>query len=397
VSLTDDVPRRLIVLSFDSLATAAVGCYGSSWNQTPAIDAIASGGVVWDRLHVTDDRSDRVLRRWFESGDDGWAGAWRPMGSRELITDNDAVGRDASGFDHIVTIAHDEPQTGDVPAPDIESTRLASLIAAAIERDADEAEWSVMWLHSDFLSHAWDAPRSLFPIDEVELDRGEPDEFGDSTPSASFLDDSYSDDSHSGQSDESVPQPIFGDVVVPRVDLRQSDDDDPDRVTAWMRTYGCQVRLIDWMIEVLLGSLRVDDPIVVVVGTGGFSLGQNGWIGRHAGPLRSPEIRVPLIVSDVGPIRMPAITSTDFLPELLRDLAVANSPNRCWSPERWVAVHADDAVRTESARASVAVTTPQWFFVADRDGGEHLYLKPDDTEDFNDIARLRPDVTDSLR
>ncbi len=392
--------RRLIVLSFDSLATAAVGCYGSSWNQTPAIDVIATGGAVWDRLMVTDDRSDPILRRWFgsheqKSDEQGWSDAWQKFGSRELITDNAGVGQSAKCFDHVVTISHDVADASDLPADDIESTRLASLVAAAIERDAEEPSWSVMWLHSDFLSRAWDAPRSLFPIDEVELDRPEPDEYGEV------------EDLDATDDGQPATDPIFDDVVVPHFSLGPSDREDPDLITSWMRTYGCQVRLIDWMIEVLLSSIEVEDPIVMIVGTGGFSLGQNGWIGRGAGPLRSPEIRVPLVVSDIGPVRMPAITSTDMVPSLLRDLAMdglatSEAAKSCWSPEHWVMPMVDDRVPTRSDRVIAAVTTPQWFYVRELDQHgiseeEHLYLKPDDVDDFNDIGRLRLDVIDQLR
>lgn len=383
VSLSGEVRRRVIVLSLDSLATAAVGCYGSSWNQTPAIDAIATGGAVWDRMLVTDDRSDDVLRGWFGSDDANWAKVWNKFGSLELITDNTVVGRDAKCFDRVVTIAHEVAGTDEGPAADIESTRLAALVAAAIERDAEDDDWSVMWLHSDFLSFAWDAPRSLFPIDEVELARAEPDEFGETIEAES--------------PDQPAIDPIFDDVVVPHFQLSQTDRDDPDLITSWMRTYGCQVRLVDWMIEVLLGSIRAEDPIVVVVGTGGFSLGQNGWIGRRAGPLRSPEIRVPLVVSDIGPIRMPAIASTNFVPQLMCDLALADSPDRSWSPGRWVLPTDDTAIRTRSDRATDVVTTQKWFFVQDADESEHLYLKPDDVDDFNDIGRLRLDVIDELK
>lgn len=382
VSLSGQVRRRVIVLSFDSLATAAVGCYGSSWNQTPAIDAIATGGAVWDRMLAGDDRSDQVLRGWFGSADADWAAAWQAFGARELITDNDAIGRDAKCFDHVVTITPDRPESNESPAADIETTRLAALVAAAIERDAEDDQWSVMWLHSDFLSHAWDAPRSLFPIDEVELARAEPDEFGE-TIEAELPADPPTD-------------PIFDTVVVPHFQLSDSDRQDPDLITSWMRTYGCQVRLIDWMIEVLLGSIAAEDPIVVVVGTGGFSLGQNGWIGRRAGPLRSPEIRVPLIVSDIGPIRMPAIESTDFVPQVLCDLASADSSSGCWSPGQWVMPTSDRALPTRSDRAIQAVTTQNWFLVQDIDASEHLYLKPDDIDDFNDIARLRAGVVEML-
>ncbi len=51
------------------------------------------------------------------------------------------------------------------------------------------------------------------------------------------------------------------------------------------------VRLL-W--EAISSSER--ETTFVLIGTSGFQLGQNGWIGHRAGPLRSPEIQVPAIV-----------------------------------------------------------------------------------------------------
>ena len=51
---------------------------------------------------------------------------------------------------------------------------------------------------------------------------------------------------------------------------------------------------------------------------------------------------------------------------------------------------------TKSDRNTHAVTTPDWFYVQDHDLSEHLYLKPDDIDDFNDVARLRPDIVEQL-
>ncbi len=62
-----------------------------------------------------------------------------------------------------------------------------------------------------------------------------------------------------------------------------------------MQTYGCQVRLVDRMVTLLLQAIQSSEveTTFVLMGTSGFQLGQNGWIGHRAGPLRSPEIHVP--------------------------------------------------------------------------------------------------------
>jgi hypothetical protein len=40
---------------------------------------------------------------------------------------------------------------------------------------------------------------------------------------------------------------------------------------------------------------------------------------------------------------------------------------------------------------------PSWFYVRDADESEHLFLKPDDVNDFNDVGRLRGDILETFR
>ena len=258
-------------------------------------------------------------------------------------------------------------------------------MAAAIEQDSlTDGDWSLMWLHTNVLTQCWDAPRSLFPIDEIELDQ-EPAEFPDEeTPS------------QTSQSEEIVP-PIMPGCEVPKMDLKGQDGvAHPDLVNSWMRTYGCQVRLLDLMIEILSQSLLRDDVRIMIIGTSGFALGQNGFIGHRIGPLRSCDCRLPIIISDTSPVRMPFPTPDTDLPSILRSLG---SEELDWcGPDRWIGNANDsrDSIRTHSDRAEEAQTSDGWFFVRDCDHSEHLFLKPDDVEDHNDVARLRPDVVESI-
>jgi hypothetical protein len=273
--------RPLVVLSLEGLATSALGCYGSSWNQTPAIDAIAGSGCVWDRCIATSDDPNAVLREIIDPGDDGeagisggrdWAETWRQRGAVELLTDSPSVeGLSGSCFDRICALQFDEPSSSDVPVAEIDRSQLGQLFAAAIERDGEDKPWSVLWLHSGFLTRSWDAPRDLFPIDEVDDTAAPPSEdveLLEAEPSSEPTLDS--------------PPPIFDAVVPPQIKL--DDQTHPDLVNSWMRTYGCQVRLLDLLIEVLLGSLSAEDPYVVIMGTSGFRLGQGGWIGHRPSP-----------------------------------------------------------------------------------------------------------------
>ncbi len=344
---------------------------------------VAASGAVWDRWIATTDHSPDMVRDWIEHENGRLTRRWRELGDADLITDDDRLAGEVaqSAFDHIVVVDELPCDQTTSPAEEIDQTQFAELIAAAVENDA-RGQWSLMWLHSSFLARRWDAPRELFPIDEVELD--------DMTPSEDpELIDLPGDDAEI----EVVP-PIFDSVLPPAI---IDEDPHPDLATSWMRTYGCQVRLVDLLIEVLLQSITVEDPQIVVVGTSGMNLGQNGCIGHGLGPLRSNDVRLPLIVSDCGPIRSHRLTPSSAFPDLVDRLAQENPA--IVTPEDWTASDGEvsPCVKTESNRAELALTTSAWSFVVDEDESEHLFLKPDDVEDANDVARLRGDVIEQLK
>ena len=314
-----------------------------------------------------------------------WQSHWQSKGSVDLITDVGDISNqfDQSPFDQLRSLHDQEYAETERPAEDIVDTQLGQMVAAAIERDAQDDPWSILWLHSGFLTRCWDAPRYLALIDETEEDQLAPSEEVELLHEASEVTEQL----------ENLPL-VFQETTPPKIEL--VDDTHPDLITSWMRTYGCQVRLVDVLLEILLTSLKVEDPYVLILGTSGFQLGQNGWIGHRQGPLRSADIRLPMIVSDVGPLHLPQLTRDSILPRVLDDLAQHGEENPnvslLWSPEQWCQPDCEKEIATESNRSLRAVTTPEWFFVQNTDATEHLYLKPDDIDDFNNVSRLRPDV-----
>ncbi|MCG8653791.1 MAG: hypothetical protein MI861_28390 [Pirellulales bacterium] len=376
--------QPLIVVSLEGLATAGLSCYGSPWNSTPAIDALAATGCVWDRWVATDDQPLSVFQQWIAAGENSGLARWREAGRTVLHTDDplliDQISADS--FDEAALLDSPSLQTRGKVA-EIEDTQWGRLIASAIERDA-AGPWSVLWIHSRFLSQCWDAPRELFPSEEEAWDEPPEDDFPD--PQLP--------DSAAAVTDAELPPPIFDSVTPPHFKL--DDRDHPDLITSWMRTYGCQIRLVDLLLEVLLQSIRVEDPLVVLAGTSGFSLGQNGWIGHAAGPLRSWDLRLPMVVSDCGPIRSPHNTPSDSLGQILANLALR--PGQAITPSHWCRAEDefDARIVTQSQRAQAAITSAGWFYVRDQDSSEHLFLKPDDVDDTNDVGRLRRDVIERL-
>jgi len=318
-----------------------------------------------------------------------WKNHWQARGNIDLITDVAEIAESFEGlpFDHMQSLHDREQEWGPRPADDIVDTQMGQLVAAAIERDAEDEDWSILWLHSDFLTTRWDAPRYLALVDEVDQEPLTPSD------EMELLEAEYS----VAEQLEKLP-PIFDDVSPPAFQL--AGEIHPDLVTSWMRTYGCQIRLIDVLLEILLTSLKAEDPHVLIVGTSGFQLGQNGWIGHRQGPMRSADIRVPMIVSDIGPLHLPHLSGSNRFPQILDQLANHASPaggqSMLWSPEQWCKSDAAASVITKSDRIVHAVTTHDWFYVQDPDQSEHLFLKPDDIDDFNNVARLRPDIVEQF-
>jgi hypothetical protein len=383
----------LIVLSLEGLAASALGCYGSSWNDTPTLDSLASTGCVWDRFVATTDRPASVLEQW-TGKDVQWADAWRPLGSIELITDGDASDFHGSCFDEVLSLATETPASDSSPAADIVETQLGQLIAAAIERDAESPPWSVMWLHSRFLTNCWDAPRDLVADDDELLDSYMDDELAAADDQSMAEGEIESPADAAASLELETLRRALNKTMPPSITLDTSTD--PDLVTTWMRTYACQVKLIDLLLEVLLQSIHVESPIVAVTGTSGFRLGQNGLIGHRIGSLRSPDVRLPLLVNCGGPLHIPHLTASTRFAAILEQLG-SPSETIC-PPEQWSRRPRDlTGFEIESDRASVASHHPEWFYVQDIDLSEHLFLKPDDIEDFNDVGRLRADVLETFR
>lgn len=403
------MPRRWIVLSVEGLASLSLGPYGSSWNATPAVDRLAASGVTWDRVVVPDEDVVETLRRfWGQTvGDRSWVENCRAEGPIELLLTRDGVApadtpRLANvalelGIDTCSLI--DLAPCTEVPQ-DVESTGWGQTFAALLDRigpasddSLGPANWSVLWLHSDLLTKCWDAPRWLFPVDE-EVPETEPRD-----PADACFEDSEIDGSAADWAEAELPPALIDGIVPPS--LRLGSSDHPDWVTAWMQTYGCQVLLLDLWIGMLLDFLRRDSREigVALIGTSGFSLGQGGWFGHHVGPIRSPQIQVPVILyrDKWQPLRWPELVALDsvaawLVPKSGDDATEQGLP----TPEAWARALVPGSVVTASPRAERVISTSEWFYTRQGDQSCSLFLKPDDRDDVNDIADRCPGVLADL-
>jgi len=392
-------PRpKLIVLSFEGLATASLGCFGSSWNQTPAIDSLAAYGNVWDRLIATHSDPNEVLSQWFSEGTGrSWIEAWRTLGSVDLITDKQEIPKrrlDAR-FDKTVLVEQSPTSDQGRAVEEIEETHMAKLFAALFDNLESDSDASAIWMHSQSLAITWDAPRWLVPQDEHEYDL---------EPLADAPDLLSDDGIESTDNEPATPVWCFDQTRPPYYAVAKTDH--PDQVVSWMRTYACQIQLIDRMIQLLVEATEGSETAIVVVGASGFSLGQNGWVGHRAGPLRSCHHHLPLIIRSPasapaksgchGPIRTGHITASNELNDIL--IHLAESDDTLISPSAWRQSknEFEPKVVTVGEGGEAAITTPHWYMVHQSDGETPLFFKPDDIQDHNNVARIRNDIVERL-
>jgi hypothetical protein len=408
------LPMKLVVLTLDALTPSALGCYGSSWNATPTIDALAASGCLWDRVITSNTDPALVIQQWFSSSDEdtnSWINAWKNHGSVEFLSDSQAAISIAtkSDFDQLYQIDPVGEEIPSQPATEVEETQFAQLIAAAADRINEDDDWSVLWLHSDFLAKCWDAPRWLIESDPMDEINEEPMDAAE-TLEAEILGAKLNADESSADSLQDLPF-VFDTTQPPHDPI--GPDAHPDLIPTWMTTYACQVRLVDEMMKVLLAAMGDTEVTIILAGASGESLGQNGWIGHQAGPLRSCHVNVPLVVSQQGPLRVPQLTGEDELTKVIHGLSeqcfgdrgfgdrgLRDQGVRLVAPGDWSREESGDSglrTITHQNLSQKAIVTADWFFVDQGSEEYRLYLKPDDINDFNDVSRLRNDVVEKFK
>ena len=393
-------PPGLLVVTIDRLPAWMLAAYGGTWVATPALDALAARGVVFDRVITPSPSPAEMLQDLLAASPYGQTvlteaadGGWRPV----VVTDDAAVaaGMTADGLGPAVGVRLVEAVQKEKVEEDDTQTSIARLIDAALEVIAS-GEHRLVWCHVGSLGVAWDAP-------ERYRDR--------------YID------------PEDPPPPSGARVPGFAVDA----DTDPDLVVGIRQVFAGQVTLLDSQLGRLFAVVRegkamaARDWSVLVVGVRGLPLGLHGWVGVGGRELPYGElVHVPAIFADatgrMAAQRYGGLVVPADLGATLADLVVqgAGSPPQAsvvdpvapWRGaslaglfERWSAPVRDRVI--VAGTDGTAIVTPEWHGLLEdvatpadvnrgHEGRIRLFAKPDDFFELADVANRCADVAGPL-
>lgn len=381
---------NLLCLAIDRLHVGYLGCYGSTWVATPAIDRLASTGFVFDQA-VVDSldlaaaydswwRGTHVAERRAEPGGPTFAERAKAAGLQTFLAADDPLVLDHSAgaaFDDVLELPA-SPTVADL-ATDVNLTHAAQSFAAISQRLGELREPFAAWIHSGTLGGAWDAP-------------------------AGFRE-RYRDE-------EDPPIPTFT-ALQSQTLARDADLDDRFAIAM---AYAGQVSLVDACLGGLLEHLEetgLDErTAILLLSPRGLALGEHREVGFHDRRLYAENVHVPWI------LRLPAgrgrlrrsqalVQPCDLTPTIAELLSSPKVDASRGFGRSLVPLVDGDAVTVRDRAPivgadEIGLRTPHWSLrvvdnaAAAGDRAE-LFVKPDDFWEVNDVADRLPEVAEELR
>ncbi len=401
--------RSALVLVVDRLHLNYLGCFGNSWIVTPAVDGLAWQGVCWDQVVLDHTSLAELFTSWL-SGTHALqrsglpaSGPWLLEQLRErgvpavLATDEQELLAHpwSEAWDEVLELP--PAPAADACAPALEQTHLAQAMAVVVEQLQRLSGPFLYWVHLGSLGRVWDAPlefRNRYVEAEEELPPPE---------------------------SARVPGHVF------------TEEPDPDQILGLRRAYAGQVTLWDQCLAGLLAALESHgawpDTMLLLLSARGFSTGLHrlfGWpLEGQPEPPWSELVHVPYLMA-FGSRLAQAWRSGQLVqpPDVAPTLAAwweCSAPPGLWGRDLLAVVRQEgwDAPRqlapVATPAAAAAVRTPAWHLYDEQPPTEeprlpedelwvpeplptaHLFRKPDDRWEVNDVADRLPEVVARLR
>jgi arylsulfatase A-like enzyme len=390
---------KAIVVVARGLQLGALGCYGNQWIDTPALDALAAAGVVFDQ-HFADNADPLGARRAWRSGryhlptpsPAAESGSERDLlaALRErrihtcLIVDDSRPSPDefALGWDEVERI---------VPAED-ESPLEATLEAAGaiLERLEHRDDW-LLWIDFGTLLSPWDVPEEF------------------QTPY--FHEEPLEEEDEEEEAPELEPLTPLAEMPVGAI-----DPDDDTLFLSLHASYAAAVSYLDSGIGALLQALDGleggSDMLLLFTSDVGPNLGEHGMIGPVHARLHDEVIHLPLLVRLPGGAEagrhVSALTQAVDLAATLADYFQEPLPDAHGRSLLPLARGEVEAIRSYAcagrqtgAEIEYALRTPEWAFLLpvlpsgdDSPHAPQLYVKPDDRSEVNNVLQHHLDLAE---
>jgi arylsulfatase A-like enzyme len=378
---------KVLALVASGLDAGHIGCYGNEWIQTPTLDRLAAGGIVFDQ-HYADHPALVAARRAWETGCYSFPAADEADDPRVsqapelsavfqeygvityLITEHSLGLRGVSptAWNHLQPVAMEGGKTNPLQ-PAMTGVRAALDKLASVDR----------WLLKVELA-------SLLPPWRV------PEPFG-----SAYEDLDTATDEDGGAAAES----------------RSSNEDADEAFLRLHHDYAKAVTYLDHELGILfdkLDSRKLDDLLILFTSDRGQALGER-FLGQESQHLLNEEIvHLPLI------LRLPVQTGAgrrvfgltqpvDLLPTLLELFGIRAPaahghsllPLFSGKVER-LRSYACAGLRVGDAIVQ-ALRTPEWSLLLSGDvaAAPKLFVKPDDRWEVNDVYQHHTELGDRLK
>lgn len=380
---------QCVIISFDSLATNSLGCYGNEWIETPHCDRLAATGAVFD-YHFADSVGGLAGTSWCTgrhvhspapciNHELGFLLRSRGIASRLIVDGESRPWQQAIPFDQVT---HVNGRDGTDGKPD--ETPFAQVVKSGISAWNDpsfQSQPRLLWLHSS----------------------------GPGVPPVGFDDLYFEDFEERGQL------------------LDELNAQDRAKHPA---VYAGSVSLLDHWLGELLGAVEsqfVDQPTLVIVTAAQGDLWQIPAIPstaesqRYASIIGDQLARTPLLLKICDPSRFKDVTcvrshrlvqACDLVPTLCDWFEAAETGSavvgRSWLRELAEVVEPRSSLFFSHGDEHVAVRTPEWLCIAEKTQTEGdamsavarnrvaLFVKPDDIWEINDVASQHPEIAEEL-
>jgi arylsulfatase A-like enzyme len=359
---------KVLVLQVTGLHLGFLGCYGNTWIDTPAVDRLASGSVVFDQHHA-----DCLGLRTAWTGRHG---AGEEPDTLELCRQ---AGVAVAALDAAALPA--EPD-----ASALETTLDAAL--AAVESLWPHERW-LCWVDLPGLQPPWDVPAS-FPARYLADEAG---------------------DAEDAEEEEDEPAEPLEPLLNPRVGEFDRED-----LILWERlrcSYAGVVSYLDAGLGLLLDELRardwLDNILLLLTADRGLALGEHGVVGECRPWLHDEVVHVPLIVRQpagaAASRRTSALTQPLDLAATLLDCfgITASRDGKSLLPLLRGEV---EAVREQAVshwacggEEEWSLRTGAWAFLLPREPSpreRQLYAKPEDRWELNNVIQHHLETAEEL-